>query len=47
MKSLIEQGKHIVFADESIFKARDFSIQAWSNLNENVYVEDRTAGQPC
>ena len=44
---IIEQGGHLVFTDECIFKSRGFSKFAWANPNENVEVEDRTGDQPC
>ena len=44
---IIEQGGHLVFTDECVFKARGFSKFAWANPHENVEVEDRTGDQPC
>ena len=47
INSIIEQGGHLVFADECVFKARGYQRQAWSAPYENVFVEDRTGKQPC
>ena len=38
---------HLVFADEALFKARDFQMAAWSLPGQNVQVEDRTGRQLC
>ena len=42
-----ENGGHLVFLDECIFKQRDMKRKAWSNAYENLSVEDRTPNQPC
>jgi len=44
---IIEQGGHLVFCDETIFKARGFQTHAWAMGGQNVVVEDRTGSQPC
>ena len=36
-------GGHLVFADESIFTARDFQMQAYAALGQNIRIEDRTS----
>ena len=40
-------GAHLVFGDESIFRARGFQTTAWAAPRQNVVVEDRTDHQPC
>ena len=47
LHDIIEQGSHLCFLDEAVFKQRDFKRKAWSNPNENLMVEDRTYSQPC
>ena len=38
VKEILDSGGHLVFADESIFSARGFQLQAWSKPNENIRV---------
>lgn len=47
VKQILDDGGHLVFLDESIFKARDFQRSAWAASGENIKVEDRTSAQPC
>jgi len=41
----VYHSHHFVFADECVFSARGFQMRAWSNINENIYVEDRSSKQ--
>ena len=47
IEKILEQKGHLVFADEALFKARDFQMAAWSLPGQNVQVEDRTGRQLC
>ena len=47
MTQLESEGKHIVYIDECIFKARGFQMKAWAAPGQNILVEDRTGKQPC
>ena len=42
VKEIQAAGGHLVFADESIFNARSFQMEAWSAPGQNILVEDRT-----
>ena len=47
VRDVLNSGGHLVFADETIFNARDFQMKAWSLPRTNVRVDDRTGNQPC
>ena len=42
---LQQSDAHIVYVDETLFKGKDFQKTAWSNMNANVKVYDRTYKQ--
>ena len=42
VRDVMNNGEHLVFADETIFNARDFQMKAWSLPSTNVRVDDRT-----
>jgi hypothetical protein len=47
VKGILQSKGHLVFADEAIFSARGFQMEAWSKPGQNVELEDRTGNQPC
>jgi hypothetical protein len=48
LDKIVRDGSHLLWLDEVVFSARSYEHRrAWSNLNENVHVEDRSRYQPC
>ena len=43
----LKEGFKLVYLDECVFKARNFTRTAWSNPKQNLKVYDRTYKQPC
>ena len=46
INDILKEDGHLVFLDECLFKSRDFTRSAWSNLKQNLRVYDRTYKQP-
>ena len=43
----MDEGGHLAFCDETIFKSRDFNRYAYAGVKQKIVVEDRTPSQPC
>ena len=42
VKKILDEGKHLIFSDESNMLARGWEKKAYSKPNENICVQDRT-----